>query len=186
MLDAASWSPIAPWKARPRPPPSAGGAPASGLSRFLSCECPEPAPLPETGQQVGRDVGLRTCAALSTGAELANPRCFRQEETALAKAQRRLSKAEQGTPERAERRKVAARVYARRRWRRGGVAAWRRGGVAAWRRGGVAAWRCGGVAAWRRGAFTHPHSRRMVNAFDLMVGEDRSVNRMVEDRSVNR
>src|SRR5258707_873152 len=72
------------------------------------------------------------------------------------------------------------------RARRGGVAAWRRGGVAAWRRGGVAAWRCGGVAAWRRGAFTHPHSRRMVNAFDLMVGEDRSVNRMVEDRSVNR
>jgi putative transposase len=45
-----------------------------------------------------------------------------QEVRALAKAQRRLSKAEQGTPERAERRKVAARVYERSTWRRGDFA----------------------------------------------------------------
>jgi putative transposase len=32
---------------------------------------------------------------------------------------------------------------------------------------------------WRRGDFTHQHSRRIVNAFDLIAIEDLSVNRMV-------
>jgi putative transposase len=84
----------------------------------FACECAEPAPLPETGQQVGIDVGLKTFATLSTGAEIANPRFFRHEEQALARAHRRLSKAEKGTPERATRRKVVARVYERSTWRR--------------------------------------------------------------------
>jgi putative transposase len=84
----------------------------------FSCVCAEPSPLPETGQQVGIDVGLKTFATLSTGQDIENPRFFRVEEHALAKAQRRLSKAEQGTPERAERRKVVARVYERIGWRR--------------------------------------------------------------------
>ncbi|HEY1387341.1 MAG TPA: transposase [Ktedonobacterales bacterium] len=84
----------------------------------FSCECAEPSPLPETGQQVGIDVGLKTFATLSTGAEIANPRFFRSEEKALAKVQRRLNKEEQGTPERAGRRKVVARVHERIAWRR--------------------------------------------------------------------
>jgi putative transposase len=88
----------------------------------FSCECAEPSPLPETGQQVGIDVGLKTFATLSTGDEVANPRFFRQEEQALAKVQRRLSKEEKGTPERARRRKVVARVHERIRWRRGDFA----------------------------------------------------------------
>lgn len=113
----------------------------------FSCECAEPSPLPETRQQVGVDVGLKTFATLSTGVEIANPRFFRQEEKALAKAQRRLSKAEKGTPARAERRKVVARVYER--------------------------------STWRRSDFTHQHSRRIVNAFDLIAVEDLPVNRMV-------
>jgi putative transposase len=85
----------------------------------FSCECPEPSPLPPTGQQVGIDVGLKTFATLSTGDEVANPRFFRREERALAKVQRRLSKEENGTPERARRRKVVARVHERIAWRRG-------------------------------------------------------------------
>jgi putative transposase len=84
----------------------------------FACECAEPSPLPATGQPVGIDVGLTTFATLSTGETIANPRFFRQEEQALAKAQRRLSKTEKGTPARAERRKVVARVYERTRWRR--------------------------------------------------------------------
>ena len=115
----------------------------------FSCECAEPTPLPETGHQVGIDVGLTTFATLRTGGEVANPRFFRQEEKALAKAHRRLSKAEKGTPERAERRKVVARVYER--------------------------------STWRRSDFTHQHSRRIVNAFDLIAVEDLSVNRMVHN-----
>jgi putative transposase len=85
----------------------------------FTCECAEPSPLPPMGQQVGIDVGLKTFATLSTGQEIANPRFFRQEEQALAKAQRRLSQAEKGTPERAERRKMVARVDERTAWRRG-------------------------------------------------------------------
>lgn len=84
----------------------------------FSCECAEPAPLPATGQQVGIDVGLNTFATLSTEQEIANPRFFREDEKALAKAQRRLAKEEKGTPERAKRRKVVARVYERITWRR--------------------------------------------------------------------
>jgi putative transposase len=112
----------------------------------FSCVCAERAPLPQTGQQVGIDVGLKTFATLSTRQEIANPRFFRREEHALAKAQRRLSKEEKGTPERAARRKVVARVHDR--------------------------------IAWRRSDFAHQHSRRIVNAFDMIAVEDLSVNRM--------
>jgi putative transposase len=115
----------------------------------FSCECAEPAPLPGTGRQVGIDVGLKTFAALSTGDVVASPRFFRCEEKALAKAQRRLSKEEKGTPERARRRKIVARVHER--------------------------------IVWRRSDFTHQHSRRIVNTFDLIAVEDLSINRMTHN-----
>ena len=67
-------------------------------------------------------MGLKTFATLSDGQEIANPRFFRREEHALAKVQRRLSKEEKGTPERAKRRRVVARVHERTRWRRGDFA----------------------------------------------------------------
>jgi putative transposase len=118
----------------------------------FSCECAEPTPLPATGQGVGMDVGLKTFATLSTGQEIANPRFFRSEERSLAKAQRRWSKAEKGTPERAERRKIVARVHER--------------------------------IAWRRGDFAHKHRRRVVNGFDRIAVEDRSVNRMMHNHSL--
>jgi putative transposase len=72
----------------------------------FSCEYAEPSPLPDTGQQVGIDVGLKVFATLSTGDEIPNPRFFRQEEHALATVQRRLAKEEKGTPEREGCRKV--------------------------------------------------------------------------------
>ena len=115
----------------------------------FSCECAEPASLPEIGEQVGIDVGLTTFATLSNGQEIANPRFFRAEEQALAKVQRRLSKEEKGTPGRAKRRRIVARVHERMRW--------------------------------RRGNFTHQHSRRIVNSFDLIAVEDLDVNRMVHN-----
>ncbi len=64
-------------------------------------------------EEVGIDVGLKTFAYLSTGEEIANPRFFRTEEVALARAQRQLSKAPKGSREREHRRKVVARVHER-------------------------------------------------------------------------
>ena len=91
----------------------------------------------------------KTFATLADGQEIAHPRFFRAEERALAKAQRRLSKEDKGTPERARRRKVVARVHER--------------------------------THWRRGDFVHQHSRRIVNAFDLIAVEDLSVKRMTHN-----
>ena len=59
---------------------------------MFSCEW-EPTPLPENNEAVGIDVGLHSFATLSTGEHIENPRFFRQEEKALAKAQRKLSTA---------------------------------------------------------------------------------------------
>jgi putative transposase len=73
----------------------------------------EPDPLPATQRAVGVDVGLEKFATLSTGATIENPRFFRKDERALAKAQHRLSRAEQGTPERRKRRKVVAHIHER-------------------------------------------------------------------------
>jgi putative transposase len=79
----------------------------------------EPTPLPESRERVGIDVGLHAFAAFSTGDEpIENPRFFRQEEKALATAQRRLAKEAKGTPKRRKRRKVVARVHERTRWKR--------------------------------------------------------------------
>jgi putative transposase len=83
----------------------------------LACEW-EPTPLPVTGEQVGIDVGLAAFATLSTPESIDNPRFFRQEEAALAKAQRLHAKEAKGTPQGRKRRKVVARVHERARWKR--------------------------------------------------------------------
>ena len=83
----------------------------------IVCEV-EPQPLPKSDEVVGIDVGLEKFATLSNGDQIAPPRFFRQEEQVLAKAQRKLSKQEKGTPARAKARKVVARVHERIRFRR--------------------------------------------------------------------
>ena len=83
----------------------------------FSVEC-EPERLPESPEQVGIDVGLKTFATLSDGTEIENPRFFRKEEKALAKVQRAHSRLAKGTPERRKHRKIIARVHERIAWRR--------------------------------------------------------------------
>jgi putative transposase len=78
----------------------------------FSCET-EPHLLPASEKAVGVDVGLESFATFSNGEKIANPRFFRRDERELAKAQRKLSKAEKGTSERARRRMVVAHVYQR-------------------------------------------------------------------------
>jgi putative transposase len=77
---------------------------------------PEADYLPPSDAQVGIDVGLKTFAYLSTGEQRDNPRFFRKQEAALARAQRRLSKEHKVTRQRGKRRKVVARVHERVRW----------------------------------------------------------------------
>jgi len=78
----------------------------------FACEV-EPAPLPVSDLAIGIDFGLESFATLSNGDWIANPRFFRRDERALAQAQRKLSKAERGTPERTRRRKVVTHIHQR-------------------------------------------------------------------------
>ncbi len=120
----------------------------------FSCEI-EDTPLSATDSAVGTDVGLASFATMSDGSDIANPRFFRKDERALAKAQRRLAKeprpakGQRATPERRKRRKVVARVHER--------------------------------IANRRKDFAHQQSRKVVNRHDTIAVEDLSVNRMVHN-----
>jgi putative transposase len=85
---------------------------------YFSCEISVPNPLRRSKEQAGIDVGLHSFATLSTGESIDNPRFFRADEKALARAQRRLSKEAKGTPERAKRRQSVARIHERITFRR--------------------------------------------------------------------
>lgn len=76
----------------------------------FSCEI-NPEPLPVTDKVVGIDVGLASFATFSTGEKIDNPRFFKTDEKKLAKAQRRLSKADKGTPDRKKQRKKVSRIH---------------------------------------------------------------------------
>jgi putative transposase len=84
----------------------------------FSCEVKAPKPPRRSKKQIGIDVGLHSFATLSTGETIDNPRFFGMDEKAVAKAQRRLSTTENGTPERAERRGPFARIHERVAFRR--------------------------------------------------------------------
>ena len=78
----------------------------------------EPFALPVSEESVGIDVGLKTFAALSDGTFLENPRFFRTEEAALAKAGRKQAKTKNRSPVRKKANKVLARIHERVRNRR--------------------------------------------------------------------
>jgi len=73
----------------------------------------EPISKPRKETTVGIDVGLESFATLSNGEKIKNPRFFCTDEKALAKAHRKLSKAEKGTPERKKARKIVAHIHER-------------------------------------------------------------------------
>ncbi|MBP7067829.1 MULTISPECIES: transposase [unclassified Methanothrix] len=73
----------------------------------------QPKPPWKDGTLVGIDVGLESFATLSNGEKISNPRFFREEEHELARAQRKLSKAPKGTPDRKKALKVVERVHER-------------------------------------------------------------------------
>ncbi len=75
----------------------------------------EDAPLPpwKDGSVVGIDVGLASFATLSNGEKIDNPRFFRKEEKALAKAQRKRDKLPKGSSLRRKASKVVTRIHER-------------------------------------------------------------------------
>ncbi len=80
---------------------------------IVSCDLGEPQPAHNSGLAIGIDVGLEKFATLSTGEYVANPRFFRADERTLARAQRRMSKHNKGTPERQYRKRVVRRIHER-------------------------------------------------------------------------
>ena len=92
----------------------------------LSCEVGAELLPPSTEEEktyIGIDVGLKTFASLSNGENVANPRFFRRDEKALAKAQRKLAKVKneqqvRGSRKRRKAKKVVSRIHERIRNRR--------------------------------------------------------------------
>jgi putative transposase len=80
----------------------------------FSCEVEAKAPCsPAPEEIVGIDLGLKTFAMLSNGKKIRRQRFFKQEQDALAKAQRRLEKFSKGTPEREHAKGVVSRIHER-------------------------------------------------------------------------
>jgi putative transposase len=79
----------------------------------LLCDDPRVRSLPDTGTMVGIDAGLHHLLAFSTGETVANPRYERQDRARLAIAQRKLSRTQKGSANRAKARVRVARIHAR-------------------------------------------------------------------------
>ena len=79
----------------------------------FSVEFAEPLPPWKGNAVVGIDVGLESFATLSNGDKIGNPRFFRAEEKALAKAQRNLSKLPRGTLQRVRAIRIVERIHER-------------------------------------------------------------------------
>jgi putative transposase len=73
----------------------------------------DPESLPEITEIVGIDLGLENYMTFSDGEIIENPRFFRKDEKALAKAQTRLSKCEKGSPEYHKRNRVVQHIHQR-------------------------------------------------------------------------
>ncbi len=95
---------------------------ADGWYATIQYQIPDPPPPPPTEPlaPVGIDFGLSPLATLSTGESVARPRFLRESERTLARAQRRLSRKQQGSHRSLRQKDRLARAHARvRRQRRG-------------------------------------------------------------------
>ncbi|WP_435106335.1 RNA-guided endonuclease InsQ/TnpB family protein [Nocardiopsis synnemataformans] len=70
---------------------------------------PDPDPVPQTGAEVGVDLGVKDFAILSTGEKIANPRHLERKARNLKRYQRRMARTQRGSNNRRKaKRKVAA------------------------------------------------------------------------------
>jgi putative transposase len=149
----------------------------------------EPTPLPSTGHEVGLEVGLKVFAMPTHGDPIQNPRFFRAEEQARARAQRKHQVAPDA--HKALRAALTARITARQPtgnehevWQ---VVSQDGGERTAWRervrRRKVVA-RVHERIRWRRADFTHQESRKLVNQYDVLALEDLSVRTLVANHAL--
>jgi putative transposase len=154
----------------------------------ISCEW-EPTPLPPVHRDMGLDMGLTVFAMPTEGHPVENPRFFRTEEQALAKAQRKHQvalDAHQAVRVTLTERVAQARpdLGARQVWQQVSRDADER---TAWqerlRRRRVVA-RTHERIRWRRCDFAHQVSRRLVNRFDFLAVEELSAGRMMANHTL--
>lgn len=123
----------------------------------FSCEVEQSSPLPNLNNSVGIDLGVKTFATLSDTTKIENPRFFREEQKALAKANRKLAKFPKPTrsspssPFRLKAKKTLARVHER--------------------------------TKFKRTNFVHQESRKLINNYQLIILEDLNINKMKEKPS---
>lgn len=83
---------------------------ADGWYACITCEV-APEPLPATAETTGIDLGIESFATLSSGEQIANPRCLRRAEKRLKTAQRRLSRRQKGSERRKKARALLAKAH---------------------------------------------------------------------------
>lgn len=66
---------------------------------------------PKTGQKIGLDIGIKTFLTGSDGLVVENPKYFRENQTKLAKAQRKLSRKKKGSARRRKAKLKVARIH---------------------------------------------------------------------------
>jgi putative transposase len=85
---------------------------ADGWYACIVCEY-EPCPWPETGQNVGIDLGIEAFATLDNGERIPNPRPLKRAQRKLKFAQRRLSRRVKGSHRRRKARALLAKAHLR-------------------------------------------------------------------------
>lgn len=126
---------------------------------YFSCEVEPSLPLPSLNNSVGIDLGIKTFATLSDSSKIDNPRFFKKEEEALAKANRKLakfpkpSKTNPSSPTRLKAKKTLSRVHER--------------------------------TKFKRTNFVHQESRKLINKYQLIILEDLNINKMKTKDPVN-
>ncbi len=73
----------------------------------------DPAPLPETDESVGVDLGIKDFAVFSTGEKIGNPKHMARHERGLRRHQRRLARMQKGSNNRAKQHRKLARKHSR-------------------------------------------------------------------------
>jgi putative transposase len=130
----------------------------------FGCEV-EAQTLPPSSEEIGIDVGLKTFAALSNGEFIANPRFYRKEEKALAKAERNASRRSEafgvpeGLPVKFDKVKNKHRSKARKKAKK-------------------VVRRINERIKNRRHDFIHQTARRLVNRFSLIAVEELQIENM--------